>query len=130
MSAVVVSGAEEEPDEAKLLGVLMAAARSEAERGFAEGVLDEMNPDLFVRREAIALAAIMKDSVGEKGVWTMKGLEERVKEVTDDWDLRLPEFVLEAREAAVGVPVERYEEEVLRGLEVIRCRRDREGMKR
>ena len=130
MSAVVISGAEEEPDEAKLLGVLMAAARSEAERGFAEGVLDEMNPDLFVRREAIALAAIMKDSVGEKCVWTAKGLEERVKEVTDDWDLRLPEFVLEAREAAVGVPVERYEEEVLRGLEAIRCRRDREGMKR
>lgn len=130
MSEMVVVGGEEEPDEAKILGVLMAAVRSEAERGFAEGVLNELNPDLFVRREAIALAAIMKDSVGEERAWTVKGIEERVKEVTDEWDFRLPAFVMEAREAAVGVPVFRFEEEIQRGLEAIRCRRDREGRER
>lgn len=130
MSAVVSNGEEEEPDEAKILGMLMASARNEVLRDFAESVLTELDPDLFVRREAIALAAILKDSIGEEDVWTVKGINERVKEVTDDWDSRLPEFVLEAREAAAGVLVERFKEEVLEGLEAIRRRRDREGGER
>lgn len=129
MNDAVAANAGEEPDEAKILGVMMAAMCDRLKYAFVKAVLNELNPDLFFRREAIVLAAIMKDSVEEKEDWTVKDLEGRVKESADEWDLRLPKFVMEAREAAVAVSVLRIEEEIRRGLEAVCCRRDREGWK-
>ena len=132
MTAAAVAGDEDGDgiDEALILGALMAALRREDLRVAAESALAELDPDLFVRRGAIALAAILKESIGEEDAWTPSGVDERVAEMVDvdeESDAWLPEFVLDARGAAAAVPVRALFDTVLSGFDEIRRRRDRRG---